>query len=307
MTSLKNSARGKILYFAIGGIILLGVFFGVSVQHVTKPTQQQKIHINSDTPTMFVHGWSGTIRSETNMVTAIERSGTATKRMIIHVTPTGQIKVQGTIKKWMRNPIILLVFDNNRAGEVKYTQWLTKVCKLLKSKYHVNNINFVGHSMGAYAVIYYNLLNGNSAKVPRVDKIVVMSGPYDGIINNRKRNQPLTGPLARLWDDLPNQNSLLPNGKPKIIHPEYEQLLKLRNNMPNQARVINMYGNVGNGSNSDGVVTDASAKSLAYLIKDRVSSYGTVELTGPTAQHSQQHIDNLKVISVLEKFIWQIK
>ncbi|MGF7436251.1 alpha/beta hydrolase [Lentilactobacillus senioris] len=307
MTRSTNSARGKILYFAIGGFILLIIFSSIYFYHVQKQNQLDNNYINSNIPTMFVHGWGGGIDSETDMVTAVEKSGSATKRMVIHVTANGHIKVQGTIKKWMRNPIILLVFDNNRAGEDKYTQWLTKVNKLLKAKYNVNQINFVGHSMGAYAVIYYNMLNGNNPKVPRVNKIIAMSGPYDGIIDNHKRNQPLTGPLARYWDDYPNQNQLLPNGRPKIIHPEYEQLLRVRDRMPKQARVINIYGNLENGSNSDGVVTNVSDKSLGYLIKDRVSFYTTVELTGPKAQHTQQHIDNLKVISVLKTFLWQVK
>lgn len=306
MKSLTNSAHGKVYYFTIGGIILLGLFLGLSFHH----WHNQKInnnYINSNIPTMFVHGWGGTIYSEESMATAAEKSGAATKRMVIHVTPSGKVKVQGTLKKWMRNPIILLVFDNNRAGEVKYTQWLTKVNRLLKQKYHVDQINLVGHSMGAYSVIYYNLLNGNNPKLPHINKIIAMSGPYDGIINNHKRNQPLSGPLAHYWDDYPNQNKLLANGRPKIIHPEYETLLKLRNNMPKQARVINIYGNLENGSNSDGVVTNVSDKSLGYLIKDRVTSYSTVELTGPTAQHSRQHIDNPKVDSTLEKFMWGIK
>ncbi|MCY9807099.1 alpha/beta hydrolase [Lentilactobacillus senioris] len=307
MTRSTNSARGKILYFTIGGIILLGLFLGFCFQHEQRQKQLKNNYIHSNIPTMFVHGWGGTITSETDMVSAAEKSGSTAKRMVIHVTASGEIKIQGTIKNWMRNPIILLVFDNNRAGEDKYTQWLTKVNELLKSKYHINQINFVGHSMGAYAVIYYNLLNGNSPKVPRVNKIIVMSGPYDGIIDNHKRNQPITGPLARYWDDYPNQNQLLPNGQPKIIHPEYERLLKLRNRMPQQARVINIYGNLNNGSNSDGVISTTSALSLGYLIKDRVNSYATVELTGSKAQHSQQHIDNLKVVSTMETFLWQVK
>ncbi|GAY72761.1 hypothetical extracellular lipase/esterase precursor [Lentilactobacillus kosonis] len=180
----------------------------------------------------------------------------------------------------MRNPIIMLQFDNNRAGEVQYAHWITKVCKLLKSKYHVNNLNFVGHSMGAYAAVYYNMLNGNRSDLPRTQKLCLIAGPYDGIINNHKANQPTTGPLKTLWDDMPNQNRLLADGRPKIIHPEYKLLYRLRNNFPHQARVLNIFGNLGDGSNSDGVVTATSDLSLGYLLRDKVSFYQTFETSG---------------------------
>lgn len=304
MTNSKNSVLGKVLYFIIGGIILFTLIISVFWLHGNQSRKLTSRYSSSNTPTIFVHGWGGNINSEADMVNAAEVRGAATKRMVIHVTPSGKIKVQGTIQKWMRNPIIMLVFDNNRAGEVKYTEWLTKVATLLKHKYHVNRLNFVGHSMGAYAVIYYNLLNGNNSKLPRANKIMVLSGPYDGIIDNHKRNQPITGPLTRYWDDYPNQNRLLANGKPQIIHPEYEQLLKLKNRMPSQTQVLNVYGNLENGSHSDGVVSNVSDLSLGFLIKDRVQSYKTAELRGPKAQHSQQHIDNLRVDHLLTEFMW---
>lgn len=175
---------------------------------------------------------------------------------------------------------------------------------MLKHKYHVNQLNFVGHSMGAYAVIYYNLLNGNQKDLPRVNKLCVIAGPYDGIMNNHKSNQPTSGPLVQLWDDAPNQNKILATGRPKIIHPEYRMLYRLRNNFPRQARVLNIYGNLGNGSNSDGVVTTASALSLGYVLRDHVSFYQTFQAFGPKAQHSELHNNNLAVNKILTEFLW---
>lgn len=139
------------------------------------------------------------------MISAAEISGAASRRMIIRVRSSGKLAVTGTVKPWMVNPIIMVRMDNNRAGEVQYARWLTKVCKLLKQKYHVNELNFVGHSMGAYAVIYYNLLNGNQKSLPRTNKVCVIAGPYDGIMDNHKSNQPTSGPLMQLWDDAPNK------------------------------------------------------------------------------------------------------
>ncbi|MBU9790233.1 alpha/beta hydrolase [Lentilactobacillus sp. IMAU92037] len=299
----RRSKKLRILYFVIGGIIILG--FSLSIWH-TQENQRAltKRFVNSNTPTLFVHGWSGTLRSEKEIVTSTEISGAATRRMIIRVRSNGRISVIGTIKPWMRNPIIMVRMDNNRAGEVQYAHWLKKVTKLLKKKYHVNQLNFVGHSMGAYAVIYYNLLNGNQKDLPRVNKICVIAGPYDGIMNNHKSNQPTSGPLMQLWDDMPNQNKILPTGKPKIIHPEYRMLYRLRKNFPHQTRVLNIYGNLGNGSNSDGVVTNASALSLGYILRDHVSFYQTFQAFGAKAQHSELHNNNLAVNKILTEFLW---
>ena len=279
--------------------------FGFNIWQTQRAQDQLKTqYVTSNKPTIFLHGWSISLRSEKDMVSAAEVSGAASRRMIIHVRPNGKLKVTGTIKKWMVNPIILVRMDNNRAGEVQYAHWLTKVCKMLKQKYHVNELNFVGHSMGAYAVIYYNLMNGNNKDVPRANKLCVIAGPYDGIMDNHKSNQPTSGPLMQLWDDAPNQNRILATGKPKIIHPEYRLLYRLRKNFPHQARVLNIYGNLGDGSNSDGVVTTASALSLGYILRDHVSFYQTFEAFGDKAQHSALHNNNLAVNKILTEFLW---
>ena len=303
MINYRRSRKWQILYFLIGGILILS--FGFNIWQTQRAQDQLKTqYVTSNTPTIFLHGWSSSLRSEKDMVSAAEVSGAASRPMIIHVRPNGKLKVTGTIKKWMVNPIILVRMDNNRAGEVQYAHWLTKVCKMLKQKYHVNELNVVGHSMGAYAVIYYNLMNGNNKDVPRANKLCVIAGPYDGIMDNHKSNQPTSGPLMQLWDDAPNQNRILATGKPKIIHPEYRLLYRLRKNFPHQARVLNIYGNLGDGSNSDGVVTTASALSLGYILRDHVSFYQTFEAFGDKAQHSALHNNNLAVNKILTEFLW---
>lgn len=303
MINYRRSRNLRILYFGIGGLIILG--FGFNIWQDQRASDQLKAnYIDSSTPTIFVHGWGATLRSEKDMISAAEVSGAASRRMIVRVRANGKLSVTGTVKSWMVNPIIMVRMDNNRAGEVQYARWLTKVCKLLKQKYHVNQLNFVGHSMGAYAVIYYNLLNGNRSDLPRTNKLCVIAGPYDGIMDNHKSNQPTSGPLMQLWDDAPNKNRILPTGKPKIIHPEYKLLYRLRKNFPRQARVLNIYGNLGDGSNSDGVVTNASALSLGYILRDHVSFYQTFQAFGPKAQHSALHNNNIAVNKILTEFLW---
>ncbi|WP_283678150.1 alpha/beta hydrolase [Lentilactobacillus sp. Marseille-Q4993] len=292
------------LYFPIGIIILvLGALF-LWQDHPKNPDTVKAGYVSSSTPTVFVHGWTSSWRSERPWVDSAELAGIARKRMMIRVKPSGKLVIKGTVKKWMKNPIIMVQFDNNRAGEFQYTKWLTKVCKLLKSKYHVDKLNFVGHSMGAYAVIYYNMLNGKSSKIPKTEKVCAVAGPYDGIIDDHKPNQPLTGPLAKLWDDAPNKNRITISGKPKIVHPEYQILSLLKKNFPRNIRVLNIYGNLGNGSNSDGVVSTTSALSLGYLLRDHVTYYQTFEVFGNRAQHSELHNNNIVVNREMNNFLW---
>ncbi len=300
----KYSKLKRTLYFTIGSIIILCVGLVTWHSSIEQQRENEREYVNSNVPTLFLHGWSGSLKSEREMASATELTGAASRRMIIRVRATGKIKVTGTIKKWMRNPIIMVRMDNNRAGEIQYAEWLTKVCQLLKKKYHINQLNFVGHSMGAYAVVYYNLLNGNRSDLPRTNKLCLIAGPYDGIMNNHKSNQPISGPLVNLWDDNPNENRLLPTGRPKLIHPEYRLLYRHRENFPHQARVLNIYGNLGDGSNSDGVVTNTSALSLGYVLRGHVNFYQTFEAFGPKAQHSALHNNNIAVNKILTEFLW---
>ena len=275
MFSNRREKRYQILYFGIGSLILLVIGFSIWHAHQQQVQQINHRYINASTPTLFVHGWSGTLRSEHRVVNAAESSGAASRRMIIRVSATGNVHVVGT-----------------------------KICKILKRRYHVNRLNFIGHSMGAYAVVYYNLLNGNRSDLPRVNKLCLIAGPYDGIMDLHRANQPTFGPLVKLWDDAPNENRILPTGRPAIIHPEYRRLYRLRNRFPRQAKVLNIYGNIGDGSNSDGVVTNVSALSLGYLLRGRVTSYQTFETFGMKAQHSELHQHNLAVDRELIHFLW---
>ncbi len=150
MINYRRSRKWQILYFLIGGILILS--FGFNIWQTQRAQDQLKTqYVTSNTPTIFLHGWSSSLRSEKDMVSAAEVSGAASRRMIIHVRPNGKLKVTGTIKKWMVNPIILVRMDNNRAGEVSVCPLAHQSCKMFKNK-HVNQLNFVGHSYGAYAI-----------------------------------------------------------------------------------------------------------------------------------------------------------
>lgn len=51
----------------------------------------------------------------------------------------------------------------------------------------------------------------------------------------------------------------------------YRELLGLRQTFPKNTAVLNIYGDVGDGSHSDEDVPVNSAKSLKYLVSDRAN------------------------------------
>ncbi|WP_124974641.1 alpha/beta hydrolase, partial [Ligilactobacillus salitolerans] len=157
---------------------------------------------------------------------------------------------------------------------------------------------------GAYAWVYYALHWGTAPNLPKINKMVVLAGPYNGIMNKGHANQPTNGELAGLWDDSPRANYLMKNGRPKIIHEEYRRLLERKNDFPTNTRVLNIYGDLKDGTRSDGLVTEPSVRSLKYLVANRAKSYQEYEIKGEMGQHSRLHIDNPEVSDKLTQYLW---
>ncbi len=259
----------------------------------------------SATPTIFMHGWASSLRAEQPLVRVASEKRIVTEEMVIHVTRRNKLHVEGKLTGKKDNPIVLVQFDNNRVGEYRYAHGLHRIVKYLQKTYDLKRFNVVGHSMGAYAWVYYALNWGAESQLPRLDKMVVLAGPYDGIMNQGHANQPTNGELAGLWDDSPRANTLRKNGRPRIIHKEYRVLLRRRNNFPRNTSVLNIYGDVKDGTRSDGLVTMASVRSLRYLVANRAKSYSEYRVNGKLGQHNRMHIDNPYVSDKLTNYLWK--
>lgn len=257
-------------------------------------------------PVLFVHGWGAGLHSQTPLAKMAIKQGVAQKGLIVYVGPSGQIKMYGHIPAHpKKSPEILVKFPNAYVGEFQEAAELHKILVMLKRDYHVTEFNAIGHSMGAYALVTQSERDGNSSQIPRVNKLVLIAGPYDGILNRHKWDQPTSGALSRLWDDHPGQNQLLRNGQPKIKHPEYRLLMRHRNRFPRQAHILSIYGNVNNGTNSDGTVTVTSVQSLGSILKDRVAEYKVRGFKGRLAKHPYLETKNKQVQQAIINFIWK--
>lgn len=234
------------------------------------------------TPTIFVYGYRGTAFSTNQLIESAEAAGVAKRSMVVTVSPNGQLNVQGDLHATAA-PIIQVIFQNNTAGEEVDSQWLAKILTMLHQRYGVTRLNAVGHSMGAYAVIAAAM-----AQTPvELEKVVVIAGPYDGLLG---------------WNDKPHELQLAADGRPSLIRPEYARLLQSREHFRAKS-VLNIYGNVQDGSDTDTVVSVNSALSLGYLLRG-LTKYQTLAVTGPHAQHSRLHEHNVAVDRAMLQFIW---
>lgn len=268
-------------------LILLVSFFGFH-QHAQAVNSNK--YVQSSTPTIFFHGYGSSYNAETQMTGAIKKAGVTKKIVRINVSPNGYAKLIGSISNKSKNPLVEVNYDNNKMQDY-YTaaKWAKNVITLLQEEYKFKSVNLVGHSMGNMAINYYIMENSGKKGMPKVNKVVDIAGHFDGILG---------------IDDKPNRIKFDSNGKPNTMDKSYKQLLKLRKVYPTNTKVLNIYGDLDNGTHSDGRVSNASSKSLRYLVSKRAKSYQEKRIVGKLGQHSKLH-ENKQVDKALIKFLWE--
>ena len=272
-------------------ILLLGIYF---FKNNYQKENGASIHI--DTPTLFVHGWGSSYHAEESMVAYAQKQHATNSVIRADVSSTGKVTLRGTIKKRAKNPIVEVNLQNNKSifagtnnqitAMNKSSNYIKDVINALQKRYRFNRINLVGHSMGNLQIAYYLRNNATNAHMPHLNKQVSIAGHYNGYIGEQ---------------GAPNKTVLNRAGKPQKMSAGYRGLLSLRKKFPQKAAVLNIYGDMGSGS--DGDVTVNSARSYRYLVSKRARSYQEKEIRGPRAQHSKLH-ENTQVDRLLVNFLW---
>ena len=272
-------------------ILLLGIYF-------LKNNYQKEngASFRIATPTLFVHGWGSSYHAEESMVAYAQKSHATNSVIRADVSSKGKVTLLGTIKKRAKNPIVEVNLQNNKsifAGLSNQTSamnqssnYIKDVITTLQKRYRFNRINLVGHSMGNLQIAYYLRNNATNAHMPQLNKQVSIAGHYNGYIGEQ---------------GAPNKTVLNRAGKPQKMSAGYRGLLSLRKKFPQNTDVLNIYGDMGSGS--DGDVTVNSARSYRYLVSKRARSYQEKEIRGPRAQHSKLH-ENTQVDRLLVNFLW---
>ena len=248
------------------------------------------------TLTLFVHGWGSSYHAEESMVAYAQKSHATNSVIRADVNPAGKVTLLGTIKKRAKNPIVEVNLQNNKSifaginnqtsAMNKSSNYIKDVITVLQKRYRFNRINLVGHSMGNLQIAYYLRNNATNAHMPQLNKQVSIAGHYNGYVGEQ---------------GAPNKTVLNRAGKPQKMSAGYRGLLSLRKKFPQNTDVLNIYGDMGSGS--DGDVTVNSARSYRYLVSKRARSYQEKEIRGSRAQHSKLH-ENTKVDRLLVNFLW---
>lgn len=275
----------KIFLWLISIVIALGVGF-----MIPNLIQRQQQHRQATIPTFYLHGYSGTANSTNSMIRYATKNSDAHKVFTAVVEKDGKVTLKGNWSKTVSRPIIQVIFRDNRNNNFKVTQaWFKNVLIAVNRRHSFKSFNAVAHSMGNLTLMYYELYNGTNRQLPQLQKQINLAGHFDGILG---------------IDDKANQNVLKASGKPQILNSYYKDQLARRQNFPkDQVDILNIYGNLNDGSNSDGDVTNVSSQSLRYLLRGRFRSYEEFRVFGPKAQHSQLH-ENEQVDKQISNFLW---
>ncbi|OHQ03532.1 MULTISPECIES: alpha/beta hydrolase [unclassified Staphylococcus] len=272
-------------------ILTLMLFLTYGCQSSSQSKQNSSSYNHSHTATLFLHGYGGSANSEKYMVQQAVNHGVTNQVITAIVDKNGDITFKGKLAKNAINPIVKIELEDNKNGNVKQNaSHIKNVLTKLKNDFHIKQYNFVTHSMGNLSFAYFMKLYGQDTQLPQLNKEVNIAGTFNGVLNLNEKV---------------NEISVDKNGKPSKMTENYQQLLGLKNNYKDkQIDVLNIYGDIQDGTHSDGRVSNSSSKSLKYLLADSPKSYKESQYTGASAQHSQLH-ENNKVANEIIQFLWK--
>lgn len=240
------------------------------------------------TATVYVHGFNGWSWSTGDMIKSAQQAGWVKDKMVATVSRNGHIHFSGDWPSNQNQCLVQVIFKKNNSFQAQQAKWLTNILHELKTRYRATNYNGVGHSLGCNVLLNEALWYGHSNKIPKLQKLVMVAGPFNGV----------------LWlNDEANKNCLNKLGAPAIMNAVYLNLYRMRDHFPHNVSVLNISGNLDNGSNSDQYVSIASSKSLGFILNGVAKSYKDLVFTGKKAEHSQLH-ENKKVAQAINNFLW---
>lgn len=238
-------------------------------------------------PVLYVHGFRGGDYTTEKMV----KSGlkyTGKKQFLKALIDwRGRITYEG---QWTddENPIIQVVFKNKWIGENQIAHWIIHLLFELRKKHEFDEYDAVGHSLGAVSLVIVNLYEKRHPYVPKMNHLVTIAGPFNGVLG---------------LNDLPNINRVAGNGKPAFMSPTYFRIYLSRNNISPTLKVLNIYGNVEDYSNSDKYISVTSAMSIGYILKGRIKEFTDMPISGSKAEHSLMH-DDSDILQKINLFIY---
>lgn len=277
----------------IVGIVVL--FFALSACGITKHEEKQtkKQVVSSEqklqktrTPTVFFHGYSGGKSSFGSMLKRLTSLAEATREATIYVSETGELRQEGTLSKQETNPMIQVIFGDNKSTQDHQAFWISEVLASLSTQ-GINEVNLVGHSMGGVSIFEY-LMQDQDKTHPLIKKVIAIGAPFNEFLDTFETQ---------------TQQELLQNG-PDQLSTRYENYQMGADYLPKEIQVEIISGQLSADDLSDGTVPLASSLSIIPLLNAEGINVHSTIITGAQAQHSALH-ENEKVDRVVADFLWK--
>lgn len=265
-------------------IICLVTKEACSIQNVLAATTKQ--NENRQVPTLFFHGFGGTVHSMDYLIDQSQVDGYATRTLTIFVSAKGKLNVDGFWTKEAKNPEIQILFGNNHESDYHQTaKWINSIVKMLQRRYNVTRFNAVAHSWGNNAVMYYLEKYSDNKNQPQIDSLVNIAAPMQ-VLNHdiyRRNNWRYSPQLTRDF-----KTYMAPGSVIRKLH----------------IRELNIMGQLSVRDHFDKAVPVSSAKSLRRVFKGPHQTYEARLFTGPKAEHSALTRRNPRVLHDIEGFLW---
>ena len=241
----------------------------------------------SDVPTLFVHGYSGTVGSFSGMLQRLKQKQAGSLVMTLTVAADGTVAQTGTLDD--HNPFIQVIFTANMDNEWNQATWLKNCLTLLKNQ-GVEQVNLLGHSMGGVDIIRYLFTTAQDSTVPTVNKIVTIGAPFNEF---------------EILNEGETLDTVLVNG-PQNKSTRFTEFSAKLSALAPRLPWLNIAGVIDESAPSagDGTVPLPSALSLTATAKSLGLTYQNKIVTGDKAAHSQLH-ENTEVDAEVAQFLWE--
>ncbi|MCJ7842721.1 alpha/beta hydrolase [Lederbergia sp. NSJ-179] len=278
---MKNKYSGLGLFFIV--ILIIGLF-------ISRPKLiDDSGHVAASpavVPTLFLHGYKGSARSFSTMLERMDEQQWGSKTLVCFVNKRGSVSFKGSIPENVENPFIQVIFEHNRANLSDQTKWVQKVMKQLKKRYHIQEVNLVGHSMGGLALTNYLQTVADDQLFPKAVKFVTIGSPFMGIDRENYFEENYGDALTDLR---PNSAAL-------------RRLIENKSSFPRDIAVLSIAGVVNHPLAGDGLVSLASALGNQNVFNSEQLTEKVI--TNSAATHSGLH-EMGEVDELIAEFLWE--
>lgn len=253
----------------------------------TNKITKEKIKMNI--PTVFLHGYSGNVRTMGTMINEIEKQDIAEEEMTIKVSNEGELTVETEIEGAFKNnnPMINLVFENSKSDQWHQAEWIKVALSYLKENHGVEEVNLVGFSMGGISSFLYIETFSGEENLPVVKKIVAIGSPFNEFLEITDQSE----------------ESIIQDG-PKVLSEQLANYTQLIANVPKETSFLLIGGELSEENSSDGTVPLHSSLGILSLLEKNNVSVNYKKITGKKGKHSYLK-KNQEVIKETQHFIWE--